>query len=526
MKALLRRIPWFYILFTVYPLLFLWARNISEIDPIVVIRPILYTLIGSSVLYAILYIAFRDVGKAALIGILVLITFFSYGRVYYGARTVPALSILSHHSTLLPIYSGILILGFWVIIRTKKYENIGRYLNLVGLILVVFQVGQLSYSYIRTYYKASRPHTLQSDLTVTNDRHNLPDVYFIVLDTYMRADALQEQMGFDNTAFINQLKEMGFYVAQCSRSNYGFTRASVASVLNMNYIPGLEAQSGLTVNEDAFWNTIKNNEVRHQLAGIGYKTVAFQSEYPWLELSNADVFLSLDHPSIGSQYLYPFENLYINTTAGILWKAAESKLNLSRFFHSFSSSQQTYATIPSDIDPYLRFHIDLEYFTLKKLSEIPSIAGPKFVYAHFLVPHGPHVFGPNGEILSDTTYISGDSAGAVGSEVDRQGYLYGVQFINDQIVPVLQNIIDKSKVPPIIILQGDHGYQDNNPGQYTILNAYYLSAGYKKLYPSITPVNSFRIILDDYFGANFPLLPDTSYDSNGAIPETFSDCIP
>jgi hypothetical protein len=525
MIARLKRIPWFYILFTVYPLLFLWAVNISEIDPIVVIRPFLYTMIGSSILYAILYISFREVGKAALIGTLILTAFFSYGHAYYGARTVPALKIFSHHSTLILIYLGILVLGFWLIIRTKKYGNVSRYLNMVGLILVVIQVGQLSYSYIRTYYEASRPLTLQSGLTVTSDRQNLPDVYFIVLDTYMRADALQEDMGFDNSSFINQLKEMGFYVAQCSRSNYGFTRGSIASVLNMNYLPDLEAISGLTVEQDSFWNIIKNNEVWHQLEGIGYKTVAFQSEYPWLELSNADVFLSLDHPSIGSQYLYPFENMYINTTAGILWKAAESKLKLSRLFLSFSSSQETHTSIPSEIDPYLRYHIDLQLFTLNKLSDIPSIAGPKFVYAQFLFAHGPYVFGPNGEILSDMANYSSDSAGAVGSEAD-QVYLYGVQYINGQIIPVLQSIIDKSKVPPIIILQGDHGYQDNNPGQYTILNAYSLPAGNGNLYPSITPVNSFRIILNDYFGADYPLLPDNSYDNSGAIPETFPDCLP
>jgi hypothetical protein len=31
MKIIAKRIPWFYIFFTVYPLLFLWATNVSEI---------------------------------------------------------------------------------------------------------------------------------------------------------------------------------------------------------------------------------------------------------------------------------------------------------------------------------------------------------------------------------------------------------------------------------------------------------------------------------------------------------------
>jgi hypothetical protein len=45
-----------------------------------------------------------------------------------------------------------------------------------------------------------------------------------------------------------------------------------------------------------------------------------------------------------------------------------------------------------------------------------------------------------------------------------------------------------------------------------ILNAYYLP-GQPPMqpYPTITPVNTFRLILDDYFGANLELLPDRTY---------------
>ncbi len=45
-----------------------------------------------------------------------------------------------------------------------------------------------------------------------------------------------------------------------------------------------------------------------------------------------------------------------------------------------------------------------------------------------------------------------------------------------------------------------------------ILNAYYLPGVDKDiLYPSITPVNSFRLIFNLYFDTNFELLPDENY---------------
>ena len=47
-----------------------------------------------------------------------------------------------------------------------------------------------------------------------------------------------------------------------------------------------------------------------------------------------------------------------------------------------------------------------------------------------------------------------------------------------------------------------------------ILNAYYLpDGGEEVLYPSISPVNTFRLILNYYFGTSYPLLDDTAYHS-------------
>ena len=51
------------------------------------------------------------------------------------------------------------------------------------------------------------------------------------------------------------------------------------------------------------------------------------------------------------------------------------------------------------------------------------------------------------------------------------------------------------------------------PEQYmTIINTYFVTEESKAyLYETITPVNSFRIIFNQYFGADYPLLEDVSY---------------
>ena len=53
---------------------------------------------------------------------------------------------------------------------------------------------------------------------------------------------------------------------------------------------------------------------------------------------------------------------------------------------------------------------------------------------------------------------------------------------------------------------------DFHPARFGILNAYYLpNGGNDLLYESISPVNSFRVIFNSYFGANYEILEDRSY---------------
>ena len=66
---------------------------------------------------------------------------------------------------------------------------------------------------------------------------------------------------------------------------------------------------------------------------------------------------------------------------------------------------------------------------------------------------------------------------------------------------------------------GDHG-PTGIPGdgvpetRMSILNALYINDRAKgDLYQAITPVNTFRVIFNNYFGTEYPLLEDRSYFS-------------
>ena len=58
----------------------------------------------------------------------------------------------------------------------------------------------------------------------------------------------------------------------------------------------------------------------------------------------------------------------------------------------------------------------------------------------------------------------------------------------------------------------------------SILNAYFFPGrSYQELYPEITPVNTFRVVLNTFFGADLELLPDKNYFSTWSEPYQFVD---
>jgi hypothetical protein len=219
----------------------------------------------------------------------------------------------------------------------------------------------------------------------------MPDIYVIVLDTYMRSDALKQDLGYDNSAFLDQLTQMGFYVANCSRPNYTFTYASISALLNMRYIPSAYANDVWSQFSDSgFWSILKNDEVRQQLKSVGYKTVAFQEDYPLLQFDDSDVLIGTNHPTINSSYLYPFEVLYKQSTAAIILNALDPNGRIARYFHHKSGSQGQSSVDLSGLKgpnkDLVATHVISTQFILDHLTDVLDIAGPKFTYVHLFIP--------------------------------------------------------------------------------------------------------------------------------------------
>lgn len=477
----LQSVPVHSLLFAVYPVIALLAFNSTEVEFSSGLRPLLLSLLVAGFLMLVSYWIYRDWGRAALVTTLLLILFYSYGHIYILLKGIRIGEFyLFRHRTLVPLWLGLMALGIWWAARKSlNLPSVTNTLNVVGLFLLILPVTQLiSFSIQSKTSQTEDPAAL--NLQVPGQP---PDIYYIILDGYGRADVLKDQFGYDNSDFLNELKDLGFIVAECSQSNYAQTQMSLASSLNFNYIDALsdrfvagsEDRTGLDV-------LIHNSAARASLEKAGYKTVAFATGFLFTELTNADYFLG---PGYSWGELSEFESLLMETTFARLLQDG------NRFGMQTSGSE--------------RFR-ERTLFTLEKIDELSYIPGPKFVFVHIIAPHPPYVFGPTGGPVEPAE---------VGSTKTQEGashYRDQIVYINSRILEVIPEIIANSSTPPIIVIQGDHGptVPSSPRARMSNLNAYYLPGAETALYPTITPVNTFRLIFNRYFGQNLERLEDIS----------------
>jgi hypothetical protein len=123
---------------------------------------------------------------------------------------------------------------------------------------------------------------LSSRVAANADR---PDVYYIILDAYGREDVLRSAAGYDNSTFLNALRQRGFYVADCSQSNYAYTEFSLTSSLNYNYVENLGHSERRAL--------LRQSAIRSFFEANGYRIVAFPTGWPFTEWRDADLYLIL-----------------------------------------------------------------------------------------------------------------------------------------------------------------------------------------------------------------------------------------
>lgn len=488
-------------LLAVFPILFLFAHNIEQTHFEEIIAPSLFVLFFVLLFQVFLTLIFyrsnnRQEGKKkiALIVSLFLVIFFSYGHIYNSLEGFKLLGfVIGKGNYIFAALLLILFAGIYFLIRTKKnLNNPTTFLNIVSVSLVIISIFNIA-----VYKSVSKDVSEKTGSSVNSNqvlqaKIGLPNIYYIILDGYASSSTLREEFNYSNSDFENYLTGNGFYIASESRSNYAETMLSLASSLNMELLK-TEVDS---LTEPKLLRMILTNKVMKIFKSNGYRIVTLAS-------------------NMGS--LQRFTD-------------ADWNIKCSGFFADEFHQVLLESTILSRLKKYINIsnpYREKILCTFSKLSYIHhEIKKPSFIFCHILLPHPPFVFGRNGEPTNEKLAFKD-----VWDKKKR--YLDQLIFTNKMMKKVIKKILSEAGDESVIIIQGDHGpfitlgKEINDriiKARMRILNAFYFPEDVKNIfYNSITPVNTFRLIFNNYLNTSYELVEDRNYFTNYTIPYKFLD---
>lgn len=445
----------------------------------------------------------RDDATAAVTATAVLFYFIAYGPLAQLTGAVLGLGRdVAASGTSLAAWTAASALGAVVGHRLRaRHALVARLLLIVASVMLLAPVAVLTLHAWRDRAGGGwRPDPVLAD----GRGSARPDVYFIVLDGYGRADVLRDKYGHDNSEFLDGLGTLGFRVDHRSVANYAQTHLSLASSLNMCYLDGLaEAVGSDASTRLPLLRLISENRAASLFRSAGYRYITLSTGYLDTELSHADD----DHP--GSPALSQFSVALLGRTPLAAWPRLHYGMYRRRLLQAFD-----------------------------RLGTLARDGRPMFVVAHITVPHHPFVYAGNGDPITparrftfadDVHYYKKTAQGR--AEYARQ-YVGQLRFVNAQVAAVLASLLAGSSPTPIVVLQGDHGPSVDWAApdrvdvteRMPILSAVLLPASHRaSLHEATTPVNTLRAVANISLGIRLPLVADKSYYSSWSSPYAFRD---
>jgi hypothetical protein len=229
-----------------------------------------------------------------------MILFYSFGHL---ASTLDNLSIARNITLdtfqLAWLWLFIFLLFSFMVIRARLPEHFTLFLNVISATILIFPLETILFAVIPFNQNDERDREALSRIRGEAEaasslpqipQNELPDIYYIILDGYERADKLNEFYNYDNSYFIRSLEDRDFYVASSSRSNYLSTDYSLNTSLNLIYVHDLPRNLFARTKYD-----LLTDHVSDFLREQGYQIVVFESGTCDTEL-NIKISLCLHQP--------------------------------------------------------------------------------------------------------------------------------------------------------------------------------------------------------------------------------------
>lgn len=494
-EGLASTVPVHPLLFVAYPVLRLYEENMVEIEPGEVIIPLLFVVAVTAVGLAVVTLLLRDARRAAIVVSAAIVPMMMFGLLFELVQ--PWLG--EQRLVFLAICVVVVTAAVVVALRaTSRLGSLTLGLNVISLILVALAVVPAARgvaAYIGDADETSRRRVAIADAAVVPNR----DVYHFVLDRYGSEQALQTGFGISNADFVAWLRDQGFQVLDDAKANYTKTTLSLGSTLGMSLLDDLAASMGPeSENLAPVVRRIKTNAAGAFLQAQGYEYIHIGSWYNQTRDS-----------SIADRVLYPDGDVSLASTLYDL------------------SVLPVLVDLPGKADDFDRLHARAGEYDFAVLDQVAKDTGPKYVFAHILLPHPPYVF------LKDGTYAP-----------DEATFETQLQDTNRRLRAFIEPLLALPEEDrPIIIVQADEGpfparLDADERGfdwatatdaelvtKFGILHAMYLPGpeGVAPLPSDMTAVNTYPELFRRYFGTDDEDQPNRVYASSKVTPYDLLD---
>src|SRR4030042_1192281 len=361
--------PFHPILFAIYPILFLYNQNIKEVYLSETIIPLSISLISATIILVSFNFVFKSINKAAFFSSLFIIIFFSHGHLHklIGERPFWIWSFkIGVDKTLFFVWVLLLTSTIFFLLRTrKKLLTFKITLNIVAIFLVLIPLSSITLYELSSGRILKRGYSEKTAKELTEDKRNPagknPDIYYLIFDSYAGNDTIEGLYKYENSSFMNFLKERGFYIATKSNANYAKSSLSLASSLNIMFLNDLSQRAGNNSSETLLYPLIEDNKVVSFLKSAGYNYYHVGS---WWPPTSKNRNATKGYQPNGVSYSDNFSSRLIATTA---------LLPIIRVL------------FPNTVywDDWER-HYKIAIFQLNTLETVVNKRGPKFVFAHVL----------------------------------------------------------------------------------------------------------------------------------------------
>ncbi len=495
------------ILFSWFAILSLFATNIHGTTINQVIEPLLFTTFVVVVIQIGLAFLTKKPTFAALISLTLVVTFFSFNSltVIFGQWLEADQAKVAVWLLYILVAIVLVVMAMKSAGRQTTWPSI-RFIKLISLVGIILLVGPLIQIVPGLFASSeARQQALQATQVLPVAHHSSlvaasqPDIYYIVLDRYASPKTQAEYYDYDNQQLIDYLAQKQFYLATDSNTNYPKTLFSLSSTLNLDYLQSLvDTQADGVSDTDTASVLMRNHKAGQIFKSLGYTYFHVGNYY-----------------ELASNIEVADTNIMANWSDFITTSSFTRQLLETSYYPELAGLTTNYP-LGLGFDQHYRW----ADFGQQQLLQATKQTGQKFVMTHLLMPHDPYVYDADCNLLQQPLQRW---------EISPANYIEQVKCANSRAMQAIDTILANSTQPPIIILQSDEGPEamisptghhwkfdgasDTAIQERTqILNAYYFpDQNYSQLYPTITPVNSFRTVFRQYFNYDLPNLEDQTY---------------